>query len=146
MDFYRCFSNFVPTFYGHIFWRIHFCGWFCKCCHSNGAFNKNKIKLRNDNYLQSNHNEFLYNRRTLLVCHILFSTMTFSLFKVGSHDAGKLLFSKDFSVLLITWSIPITVNANLIICDFILAYFKCLRLLCSVAQVGNYSFIFRDAG
>ena len=35
---------------------------------------------------------------------------------------------------------------DLIVCVFILSYFKCLGLLGSVAQASNYLFKFRDAG
>ena len=73
----------------------------------------------------------LNNKRTLIVCQLLLSVLAFGLFQVGR---------------LSTWNIAITYMTDSIGCVFILSYFKCLGLLYSVAQVGSYSFIFRDAG
>ena len=73
----------------------------------------------------------LNNKRTLIVCQLLLSTLAFGLFQVGR---------------LSTWNIAITYMTDSIVCVFILLYFKCLGLLYSVAQVGSHSFIFSDAG
>ena len=83
----------------------------------------------------------LNNKRTLIVCQLLLSTLAFGLFQIGRQDAGKMLSNMVLASLLSTWNI-----ADSIVCVFILSYFKCLRLSYSVAQVGDYSFIFRDAG
>ena len=88
----------------------------------------------------------LNNKSTLIVCQLLLSTLVFGLFQVGRRDSGKLLSNMILASLLSTWDIVITYMTESIVCVFILPYFKCLRLLCSVSQVGNYAFIFRDTG
>ena len=88
----------------------------------------------------------LNNKRTLIVCQLLLSTLAFGLFQIGRQDAGKMLSNMVLASLLSTWNIAITYMTDSIVCDFILSYFKCLGLLYLVAQVGNYSFIFRDVG
>ena len=88
----------------------------------------------------------LKNKRTLIVCQLLLSALAFGLFQVGRQDAEKMLSNMVLASLLSTRNIAITYMTDSIVCDFILSYFKCLGLLYSVAQVGNYSFIFRDAG
>ena len=85
-------------------------------------------------------------KSTLIFCYLLLSTLAFGLFQVVRRDAGKLLFNMVLASIWSTWNIAITYMTDSIVCVFISAYFKCLGLLCSVAQVGNYSFIFRDAG
>ena len=86
----------------------------------------------------------LCNKSTFSVCQLLFYTMTFGLFKVSSKDAGKFPFSRSLVSLLLNWSIPLTYVTNSIVCDFNLLKFNCPGLLCSVAQVGSYTLIFRD--
>ena len=88
----------------------------------------------------------LNNKTTLIACQLLLSTLAFGLFQVGRQDAGKMLSNMVLASLLSTWNIAITYMTDSIVCDFILSYFKCLGLLYLVAQVGNYSFIFRDVG
>ena len=88
----------------------------------------------------------LKNKRILIVCQLLLSALAFGLFQVGRQDAEKMLSIMALGSLLSTWNIAITHMTDSIVCVFILSYFKCLRLLYSVAQVGNYSFIFRDDG
>ena len=88
----------------------------------------------------------LNNKRTFIVCQLLFSTLGFGLFQVGRQDAGKMLSNMVLASFMLTWNIAITCMTDSIVCVFILSYFKCLGLLYSVAQVGNYSFIFRNAG
>ena len=88
----------------------------------------------------------LNNKRTLIVCQLLLSTLAFGLFQVGRQDAGKMLSNMVLASLLSSRNIAITYMTDSIVCDFILSYFKCQGLLYSVAQVGNYSFIFRDVG
>ena len=53
----------------------------------------------------------LNNKRTLIVCQLLLSTLAFGLFQVGR---------------LSTWNIAITYMTDSIICVFILSYFRCL--------------------
>ena len=86
------------------------------------------------------------NKTTLIVCQLLLSTLAFGLFQVGRQDAGKMLSNMVLASFMLTWNIAITCMTDSIVCVFILSYFKCLGLLYSVAQVGNYSFIFRNAG
>ena len=86
------------------------------------------------------------NKRTLIVWQLLLSTLAFGLFQVGRQNAGKMLFNMVLESFLSTWNIATTYMTDSIVCVFNLAYLKCLGLLYSVAQVGNYSFIFRDAG
>ena len=88
----------------------------------------------------------LNNKGTLIVCQLLLSTLAIGLFQVGRQDAGKMLCNMVLASLLSNWNIAITHMTDAIVCVFILSYFKCLGLLYSVAQVRNYSFIFRDAG
>ena len=88
----------------------------------------------------------LNNKRNLIVCQLLLSTLVFGLFQVGRQDVGKMLSNMVLGSLLSTWNIDIAYMTDSIVCVFILSYFKCLGLLCSVAQVGNYCFILRDAG
>ena len=86
----------------------------------------------------------LNNKGTLIACQLLLSTLAFGLFQVRRQDAGKMLSNMVLTSLLSTWNIAITYMTDSIVCVFILSYFKCLGLLYSVAQVGSYSFIFRD--
>ena len=88
----------------------------------------------------------LNNKITLIACQLLLSTLAFGLFQVGRQDAGKMLFNMVLESFLSTWNIATTYMTDSIVCVFNLAYLKCLGLLYSVALVGNYSFIFRDAG
>ena len=88
----------------------------------------------------------LNNKRTLIVCQLLLSTLAFGLFQVGRRDAEKILSNMVLASLLSTWIIAITYMTDSTVCVFILSYFKSLELLYSVTQVSNYSFIFRDAG
>ena len=55
-------------------------------------------------------------------------------------------FNLEYIYNLSTWNVAKTYMTDSIVCVFILSYFECLGLLYSVAQVGNYSLIFRDAG
>ena len=88
----------------------------------------------------------LNNKKTSIVCQLLLSTLAFGLFQVGREDAEKMLSNMVLASLLSTWNKAITYVTDSIVYVFILSYFKCPGLLNSVAQVGNYSFIFRDAG
>ena len=53
----------------------------------------------------------LNNKRTLIVCQLLLSTLAFGLLQVGR---------------LSTWNIAITCMTNSILCVFIFSYFRCL--------------------
>ena len=88
----------------------------------------------------------LNNKSTFIVCQLLSSTLALGLFKVAMRDAGKLLFNMVLASFFSTWNVAITYMTDSIVCVFVLSYIKFLQLLCSVAQVGNYWFIFRDAG
>ena len=88
----------------------------------------------------------LNNKRTLIVCQLSLSTLAFGLFQVGRQDTGKMLSKMVLACLFIMCNTVITYMTDSIVFVFILSCFKCLGLLHSVAQVGNYSFIFRDAG
>ena len=88
----------------------------------------------------------LCNESTLLVCQLLLFTLTFNPFKVRSKDTRKLLFSRDVTSLLLTWSIHKSHIPCSVVCGFILSYFKSLGSLCLAAQFGTYSFIFRHVG
>ena len=88
----------------------------------------------------------LNNKSTLIACQLLLSKLAFGLFQVTRRDAGKLLFNMVLASLSSRWNIATTYMTDSIVCAFILSYFKYLGLLCSVAQVGYYSFIFSDAG
>ena len=87
----------------------------------------------------------LNNKITLIVCQLLLFALAFGLFQVGREDAGMMLSNMVLASLLSTWNIAITYISDSIVCVYILLSFKYLGLLFSVAQVGNYPFIFRDA-
>ena len=88
----------------------------------------------------------LNNKRTLIVCQLLLLALAFGLFPVGREDAGMMLSNMVLASLLSAWNIAITYITDSIVFVYILSSFKYLGLLFSVAQVGNYPFIFRDAG
>ena len=140
------FQVFCLHFRGYIFWGIFFRGCFPKFCQNKEGFNKNNIKLQMDHCLRRTTTSILNNKSNLILCQLLLSTLTFGLFQVSRRNTEKLLFNMVLVFLLSTWNIAITYMTDSIVCGFILPYFKCLGLLCSVAQVGNCSFIFRDAG
>ena len=85
-------------------------------------------------------------KSTFIFRQLLLSTLAFLLYQVSRQDAGKLLINMVLASLLSTWNIAITYMTESIVCVFILSYLKCLGSLSSVALLGNYSFIFRDAG
>ena len=88
----------------------------------------------------------LNNKSNMIVCQLLLSTLALGLFQVNRRDTEKLLFNVFLASLLSTWNIAITYMTDSIVRVIYLSYFKCLRLLYSVAHVSNYYFIFRDTG
>ena len=69
---------------------------------------------------------------------------TFGLFQVRRQDAEKMLSNMILASLLLTWDKAMTCMTDSVVYVLILSCFICPGF--SVAQVGNYSFIFRDAG
>ena len=141
----------VYTYFGQLFFIFIFIFFFFVDASSN-SFKITKLLIQsilNCKWITScvtTTMSILKNKRTLIVCQLLLSALAFGLFQVGRQDAEKMLSIMALGSLLSTWNIAITHMTDSIVCVFILSYFKCLRLLYSVARVGNYSFIFRDDG
>ena len=60
----------------------------------------------------------LNNKKTLIVCQLMLSTLAFGLFQIGRQDVGKMLSNLVLASLLSTWNVVVTFMTDSIVCVF----------------------------
>ena len=60
----------------------------------------------------------LNNKKTLIVCQLILSTLAFGLFQIGRQDVGKMLPNLVLASLLSTWNVVVTFMTDSIVCVF----------------------------